>query len=294
MTTFAQITRFRAAVDSPGSDDPCDPAALWFVCRPGEILVSFGDPPLLPTGADCESLGVVALRRQYLGTYDGHPCWSIDPDPDAPVPEGLSYLGLRALYGQIPDELFAVAGRALQVVEWDATHRFCGRCATETVPVAGERARRCPKCRLVSYPRLSPAVIVLVERDGHALLAQGANFTNGMFSTLAGFVEPGETLEEAVAREIHEEVGIHVTDITYFGSQPWPFPHSLMIGFTARYAAGEITPDPKEIAAAAWFPPSALPPVTPSKLSIARQLIDDFVHRNTGRHDDHRGTLEEG
>lgn len=281
MSATPPTPRFLPAVDPPVSAGVDTEPARWFVCRPGEILVSTADPATLPSGADPESLGLAALRRQYLGTYDGQPCWSIDPDPDVPLPECFSYLGLRALYGQIPDDLFAVAGRALQVVEWDATHRFCGRCATPTHPVPGERARRCPACRLVSYPRLSPAVIVLVERDGHALLAQGANFTNGMFSTLAGFVEPGETLEEAVAREIHEEVGIHVTEIAYFGSQPWPFPHSLMIGFTARYQHGEITPDPKEIAAAAWFPPDALPPVTPSKLSIARRLIDDFVDRHT-------------
>jgi len=274
-------TRFRPAVDPPDFDLEDASSAYWFVCRPGEILVSSGDLPALPAGSDPQALGVSTLRRQYLGTYDGTPCWSIDPDPDAPLPNAYSYLALRALYGQIPDDLFAVAGRALQIVEWDATHRFCGRCGAATAPVPGERARRCPNCGLISYPRLSPAVIVLVEHDGHALLAQGANFTNGMFSTLAGFVEPGETLEEAVAREIHEEVGIHVQDIAYFGSQPWPFPHSLMIGFTARYAAGEITPDPKEIAAAGWFPPTALPPVTPSKLSIARQLIDDFVRRHT-------------
>ena len=213
--------------------------------------------PNLPTGHDVESLGVGSIRRQFLGFYDGQPCWSVEPDPGAALPESLTYLSLRGLYGLVPDELFALAGRAIQTVEWAATHRFCGRCATATEPVPGERAVRCPACGLINYPRLSPAIIVLVERDGRALLAQGANFTNGMHSTLAGFVEPGETLEQAVRREIFEEVRIHVTDIRYFGSQPWPFPHSLMIGFTARYAGGEIDPDPSEIAAAGWFPPTA-------------------------------------
>jgi NAD+ diphosphatase len=279
MRPLAELGRFHPSVTPPDPGTVDESQSIWFVCRPGEILVAADDPAAIPTGNDIDALGVASIRRQFLGLYDGRPCWSVEPDPDAALPESLSYLGLRGLYGLVPDELFALAGRAIQTVGWAATHRYCGRCATPTEPVPGERALRCPACCLISYPRLSPAVIVLVERDGRALLAQGANFTNGMHSTLAGFVEPGETLEEAVRREIFEEVGILVTDIRYFGSQPWPFPHSLMIGFTAQYAGGEIDPDPNEIAAAGWFPPDALPPVTPSKLSIARQLIDDFVRR---------------
>jgi NAD+ diphosphatase len=281
MKTLSELGRFYPAVTPPDPGTVDESQTIWFICRPGEILVSTEDPAALPIGHDIDTLGVGSIRRQFLGFYDGQPCWSVEPDPDTALPDALTFSSLRGLYGLIPDDLFALAGRAIQVVEWAATHRFCGRCATATEPVPGERALRCPACGLINYPRLSPAVIVLVERDGRALLAQGANFTNGMHSTLAGFVEPGETLEEAVRREIYEEVGIHVTDIRYFGSQPWPFPHSLMIGFTAQYAGGEINPDPTEIAAAGWFPPTALPPVTPSKLSIARQLIDDFVTRHT-------------
>lgn len=281
MKTLSDLGRFHPSVTPPVPGTVDESQTIWFVCRPGEILVSAENPAALPTGHNLDVVGVGSIRRQFLGFFDGHPCWSVEPDPAGSLPDTLTYLGLRALYGQVPDELFALAGRAIQTVEWAATHRFCGRCATATEQVPGERALRCPACGLINYPRLSPAVIVLVERDGRALLAQGANFTNGMHSTLAGFVEPGETLEEAVRREIFEEVGVHVTAIRYFGSQPWPFPHSLMIGFTAQYAGGEIDPDPSEIAAAGWFLPTALPPVTPSKLSIARQLIDDFVARHT-------------
>jgi NAD+ diphosphatase len=279
--SLSELGRFHPTVTPPDPGTVDESQSIWFVCRPGEILVSVENPAALPTGHDIDDIGVGSIRRHFLGLFDGQPCWSVEPDPDGTLPDSLTYLGLRGLYGQVPDELFALAGRAIQTVEWAATHRFCGRCASETVTVPGERAVRCPACGLVNYPRLSPAVIVLVERDGRALLAQGANFTNGMHSTLAGFVEPGETLEEAVRREIFEEVGVHVDGIRYFGSQPWPFPHSLMIGFTAQYAGGEIDPDPNEIAAAGWFLPTALPPVTPSKLSIARQLIDDFVARHT-------------
>ncbi|HEX7842628.1 MAG TPA: NAD(+) diphosphatase, partial [Kofleriaceae bacterium] len=164
---------------------------------------------------------------------------------------------------------------------WDRDHRFCGRCGAATERSATERVRTCTRCGHGAYPRLSPAIIALVERDGRALLARNARFPRPFFSTLAGFVEVGETLEAAVAREIHEEVGIAVTDVRYFGSQPWPFTGSLMIGYTARWAGGEIVPDPTEIADADWFSPDELPLLPPS-LSIARVLIDDFVRRHDG------------
>jgi NAD+ diphosphatase len=197
-------------------------------------------------------------------------------------PEGFAFAGVRELFESMDESLYSLAGRAVQIVDWDRTHRFCGRCGAPTERLSTERARRCPACGLTSYPRLAPAVITLVERDGKALLARNPNFTSGFYSILAGFVEPGESLEEAVQREIHEEVGIEVTDIRYFGSQPWPFPHSLMIGFTAQYAGGEITPDPAEIADAGWFAPDEFPQI-PGKISISRALIDDFVRRMGNR-----------
>ena len=158
-------------------------------------------------------------------------------------PPGARFESLRALYPLVTERDWVLAGRAVQLVEWRRTHRFCGRCGTETGPAAGERARRCPACGLLAFPRLSPAVIVLVERDGRILLANGRGFGIPMYSTLAGFVEPGETLEEAAAREVHEEVAVRVDRIRYFGSQPWPVPNSLMVGFTARWAGGEIDID---------------------------------------------------
>jgi NAD+ diphosphatase len=185
---------------------------------------------------------------------------------------------LRQLFGALPDEAFAVAGRALGLTAWDRDHRFCGRCGGPTVRSARERARSCAGCGLAAYPRLSPAVIVLVERDGRCLLARNARTRMPFFSTLAGFVEVGETLEDCVHREIGEEAGITVTDVRYFGSQPWPFTGSLMVGFTARWAGGELVPDPEELADAGWFAPDALP-LVPPPLSIARALIDDFVRR---------------
>lgn len=211
----------------------------------------------------------------YLGELDGAPCFAREGDP----PEGTAPMPLRQLFGVLSEDAFGVALRALGFLAWDRDHKFCGRCGTETARSTEERARTCGSCGLVAYPRISPAVIVLVEKDGKALLARNARTRMPFFSTLAGFVEVGETLEQCVARELREEAGIDVRDVRYFGSQPWPFTGSLMIGFTAHWAAGELAPEPTEIAEADWFAPDALP-VVPPKLSIARELIDDFVSRH--------------
>lgn len=225
--------------------------------------------------------GPVPRAAIYLGELEGAPCFArLLADGETP-PDGTDALALRQLFGALPDEDFAIAGRALGVTAWDRDHRFCGRCGSPTERSQTDRVRSCSRCGHGAYPRLSPAIIALVERDGRALLARNARFSLPFFSTLAGFVEIGESLEAAVAREIHEEAGIAITDIRYFGSQPWPFTSSLMIGFTARWAGGDIVAEPTEIADADWFPPDDLPRIPP-KLSIARELIDDFVRRHGG------------
>jgi NAD+ diphosphatase len=211
----------------------------------------------------------------FVGVLDGRAVWAVDAEPvdGAGVP-------LMGLWGAVDDVVWTVAGRAVQLVEWDRTHRFCGRCATPTErsSTPNERARRCPACGLLAFPRLAPAMIVLVTRDGgrEALLARGARFPVPMWSCLAGFVEPGETLEEAVHREVREEVGIDVDGVQYWGSQPWPFPHSLMLGFTASFAGGDLALDPEEIAEAGWYRADDLPPIPPG-MSIARRMIDAWV-----------------
>ena len=209
----------------------------------------------------------------FLGELDGQCCWAVDAEPARGVP-------LMGLWGQVDDSLWTIAGRAVQLIEWQRTHRYCGRCGRETEPASGERAKRCPACGLLAFPRLAPAIITLVERDdGRALLARGVTFPIPMYSCLAGFVEPGETLEEAVHREVREEVGIELADVRYWASQPWPFPHSLMLGFNARYAGGDLVLDEKEIVDAQWWAPDDLPPIPPG-LSIARRLIDDWLARS--------------
>jgi NAD+ diphosphatase len=219
----------------------------------------------------------------FVGTIGGRHCWAVDVDRSVAPAEGIGaapFVDLMRLYADVDEPTWAGAGRAVQLVEWARCHRFCGRCGTETEESPGERARRCPHCGLLAFPRLAPAVIMLVERgDGRALLARNARWPGGMYSCLAGFVEPGETVEAAVRREVGEEVGITIDDLRYHGSQPWPFPHSLMIGFHARYAGGEIHCDDGEIAEAQWFAADDLPQL-PGPISIARRLIDDWVARS--------------
>ena len=234
----------------------------------GQTLAVVPDPLAIPVDD-------VARNDLYLGELDGEPCFARDGN----APTGTEAQSLRQLYGAIADETFAVAGRALGLVAWDRDHRHCGRCGFVTERSNAERVRTCSACGFAAYPRLSPAVIMLVERNGTCLLARNARTKMPFSSTLAGFVEIGETLEHAVAREIREEAGIEIADIRYFGSQPWPFTSSLMIGFTATWASGEIVEDSTEIMEAAWYAPDALP-VVPPKLSIARELIDDFVRRH--------------
>jgi NAD+ diphosphatase len=212
-----------------------------------------------------------------MGRLDGVPCFAADLGETAPPPAGRASSGVRELFGKLPDDLFALAGRALHLVHWHQTNRFCGRCGARTGDHTTERAKNCPQCGLLVFPRLSPAVIVAVRKRDAILLARNRQRSGRMFSIIAGFVEPGESLEDAVRRELREEVGIEVQDLRYFGSQPWPYPDSLMLGFTAEYASGEIDLRDSEIAEAGWYRADAFPPEIPSPISISRALIDNFV-----------------
>lgn len=215
-----------------------------------------------------------AQRFEPVGLFDDRYFRATWLAPGSPPAPGHQWRKLRALFGVIDDALLAITGRAFQIVEWARTHRFCGACGCATVPVPGERCIRCPQCGHQAYPRISPAMMVLIRRGGTILLARHLHSPSGFFTALAGFVEAGESIEEAIHREVQEEVGLRVRDIAYFGSQPWPFPHSLMVAFTAEYAGGDIVLDASEIAQAAWFgPDDALPPVPPLGLSIAGHLI---------------------
>jgi NAD+ diphosphatase len=209
----------------------------------------------------------------YLGTLDGTPCYV---SRLADEPTDLQQLEIRGLHSRISDELYSLIGYASQILTWRETHRFCSRCATKAEPSDSERAMVCPACGLMSYPRISPSMIVAVTKGDELLMARSPRFPAGMYSVVAGFLEPGETLEQCVAREVREETGIEVSNIQYFANQPWPFPHSIMIGFKADYAGGEINIDPVEIEDAGWYTAATMPDI-PGHSTIARWLIDDYL-----------------
>ena len=288
MMPFMRPPRFESGVAAHSQES----AGHWFVFRSDQLLVEIGPPspdppddpriaarpswarlPLQKNNMDHKLLRSAAIRTLYLGRLDGIDCWGAEVAADAPAPAGTSWAGLRALFSVLPDAQFALAGRALQLLDWDRSHQFCGRCGTRTEAQPEERARVCPACRLAAYPRIAPAVMALVRRGRQLLLGRSPHFPAGMYSALAGFVEPGETLEQCLAREVEEEVGIRVSRIRYFASQPWPFPHSLMIAFVCDWESGEIRPQAGEIEAANWFEVLQLPKL-PSRISIARRLID--------------------
>jgi NAD+ diphosphatase len=267
--------------------------SLWFVFQADRLLVELGPPSPHPSGdlrvpsrpswarlpllKSNNWLWFEPTRTLYLGALGGTPCWAAEaPAAAEPPPPGHGWESLRTLFSVLEDAHFALAGRAIQLVDWDRNHRFCGRCGAPTEAKTEERARVCPACRLASYPRIAPAVMALVRREGEILLARGPHFPPGMYSALAGFAEPGETLEQCLAREVEEEVGVRVSRIRYFASQPWPFPNSLMIAFVCDWVSGEIRPQAGEIEDAKWFNVLQLPKL-PSRISIARRLIDGVV-----------------
>lgn len=260
--------------------------AYWFIFQGDKLLVQ--PPAQVPQAASLDKLGAPLnqdARAHYLGyVEDGGgaqtDCYCAELDSETPLPPGMIADGLRSLYPRLGDFLFSIAGRGIQVVAWDRTHRFCGQCGAPTLDEPHERAKRCPVCGLIGYPRLSPAIIIAVvrksEQGDRLLLARNHRFPAGRYSVIAGFVEPGETLEECAQREVCEEVGLRIKNVRYFGSQPWPFPNSLMIGFTAEYDGGEITLEGSEIAEAGWFAADVLPDI-PTRMSISRRLIDWFA-----------------
>ena len=248
-------------------------AVRTFVFRHFDILVRASDGAL-PDEATAASLGHEPAAEIPVGLWGNEYCRSIWVPKGTNPPEGYEFKGLRTLWTRVDDDFLAVAGRALQLAEWARTHRFCGSCGQPMTLAPGERAMKCA-CGHTAYPRVSPAMMVLVKKGPAIMLARNiAVPAGGRMSALAGFVEPGESIEDAIHREVREEVGVEVTDLRYFGSQSWPFPHSLMIAFTAEYAGGDIACDPSEIAEARFFGPGDKLPELSPKQSISRALID--------------------
>jgi len=218
------------------------------------------------------------VRRHFLGYWTDQPCYAVEIDETLELDPMHYQLGsLYQILGRVDDSLFALTGRASQLLDWERDHQFCGRCGGAMVIDSVERAMRCRPCDTIMYPRIAPCIIVLIHRGEELLLARNANFPRPMYSTLAGFIEAGESAEETLVREVREEVSVEVSNIRYFKSQSWPFPNQLMLGYFAEYAGGDIVCDLTEIADAQWFHFSKLPMIPPSS-SISGQLIQHYIH----------------
>jgi len=253
---------------------------LTFVFHRGELLLRNATLGL-PDAEAVAALSIPSGRIQALGLWEDRYyqlAWLDQPDlPCVGQNEEYGYHGLRSLFGMVDDGFLGLAGRAFQLAEWARTHRYCGVCATPMEQLAHERCFKCPQCGHSAYPRISPAMMVLIRKGDSVLLAMHTNSPYKRYTALAGFLEAGESIEEAIHREVYEEVGLRVHNLQYFGSQSWPFPHSLMIAYTADYLDGEIRVDTSEIAEARWFGPGDEWPDLPVTVSIAAKLLN--AHR---------------
>ena len=264
------ITDFASGVQPPAGDH----AAWYFVFVGNSLLMRFDDngqwQPL--TESDSAWVGEVARKLHYMGTLGGRACYAVE----ATGLPGEELDGLRGLFGHSDQLMFSLASRGVQIVDWYRGHQFCGRCGGRNREHPRDRAMICDDCGIHAYPRLSPSIIVLIHKGRQVLLARNHRFPEGMYSTLAGFVEPGESIEETLVREVKEEVGVNVHKLQYLGSQSWPFFNSLMLGFHAEYESGEIELQEEEIADAQWFDCDALPNL-PGGVAISRWLIDAYL-----------------
>jgi NAD+ diphosphatase len=232
----------------------------------------------LPTLSDLEGIGIAGRFPMAVGEIDEIPIEARDVPTLPELSDDWRQEGVRALFGIVDEQLFSLIGRAAHLIHWRRTSEHCGVCGSTTELCTSERAICCPSCGLIQFPRISPSIVVLIEDGPRCLLTHETAFQTGLFTCLAGFVEPGETLEQAIRREVHEEVDLEVADLRYFGSQPWPYPDGLMIGFHATYASGSLRKRDGELKEARWFDVTELPMI-PGPFSLARQLIDDFRAR---------------
>lgn len=250
----------------PGGD------GVWVVLQGMNLLVlQSASGELLPAGS-CPFPELTG-NALYLGQWRGRPCRLVEVPTAASIPQGLTAHHLRAAVSSLPASLSSVAGIGLMILHWEATSRYCGNCDGNMARLAGEWGKYCLACGVHHFPRIHPCVIGLVVRKNRILLVRKGEWATGRYGLVAGFVEFGESLEEAMARETAEETGIEITNIRYLGSQSWPFPSQLMCGFVADYAGGEIELRDRELCAADWYTLDQLPTLPPSR-SIARFLID--------------------
>ena len=263
-----------AFVPAKGHETPPVQAGHWLLVQGQSLIVPAEDELRLPTGGRPTVFDGHFGEPLWLGTLGGTPCWVASLPADLTVPAGFQAETLIPMQGtRLPDPLLSLGGMALQALYWASTSGHCPRCGAPTERIPGEWGKRCPACQYEHYPHLHPAVIVLVRDETRVILTRKAGWAPGRYSLVAGFVDNGECLEGAVHREVREEVGVEVTDVQYVGSQNWPFPSQLLIGFVARYAGGELVVDRDELEDARWFAVDHLPS-GPGRHSIARYIID--------------------
>lgn len=258
--------------------DPLDhKATFWFIFQNGNMVVEeLTNREFAPLETIPDDITIIDDSTTYLGRYKDHNCFVAETAHEPQLSSHLSFVPLRTLLGKMDQDLFTISGRGLQILHFHHEHKFCGKCGGPMKCRETEMARFCSACDHTCFPRVSPAVIMSVIDGDRILLGRSHHFPTGMYSTLAGFVEPGETLEETVKREVFEEVQLRVANIQYVASQPWPFPHSMMIGFSADYKSGDIVTDKMELEDANWYRRDNLPTL-PREGTIARYLIDTFI-----------------
>jgi len=242
----------------------------WYIFS-GDLLLVKKENKALPNSS------LLNLQQNlYIGKQNKKHLYAGEVEKGQEAPSGWIWSSLRDLYQFMSRDQFSIAGRALQLIDWDRKNKYCGRCGKQTQHRDYERCRECPSCNQLAYPILTPVAMALVQRGSQILLARGSHFPNKMYSILAGYADPGETLEQCVMREVFEEVGLKVNNIRYFGNQPWPFSRSLLIAFSCDWVEGEIQIDSAEIEDANWYDRNHLPELPPP-LSIARMLIDSAL-----------------
>ncbi len=265
---------------NPSFTEPSDASgpAYCFLFQGSKLLVKMENGSAsIPSFKNLQKLNIEDPGYLYLGTLNDRHCYSARLIDQTVLVPGNDFIQLRELYSVLTDVLWQTAGLALHLINWNRNSQYCSRCGQSVELKLDERAKICGSCEQIDYPRINPCIIVAVIRDDSILLARSSRFPKiNLYSVLAGYVEPGETLFECTEREVKEETGIDIKNINYFDSQPWPFSSSLMIGFTAEYAGGEIKVDGQEIVDAGWYTVDNLPGV-PRWGSIAGELINWFV-----------------
>jgi len=273
---------FLPSIETP--PDPFTRSPFWFLFHEDKVLINTaGGEANIPQGADVLDMHMRPEAPLFLGWFNDTPCYAAELTDKQLKNRKLQFQNLRRLYGTLEDEMWGLAGFALQLVTWHSDTRYCSRCAHPVRDKSNERAKICDGCGLIVYPRINPCTIVAVLKKNKILLARSSRFPKHvLYSVIAGYVEPGETLEVCIKREVKEEVNIDVKNIKYFGSQPWPFSSSLMVAFTAEYAGGTIKTDDEGIIDAGWYAVDELPSV-PGWGSIAGKLIDWFIKEVANR-----------